>query len=186
MKRTSANGRHLLEIPEARVELATQRGPGPRRSPRARRARAAQRRRSPGTLSAARVTAGATSCSPAVIAPSRSPSTSCSTPPPSSTSTGSFVRSSRVSATRASATTSDASRCTISAATASSADSARTSGASSITRRCSIAADVDRLRQLAAASPARSAPGTARSRLVRGPRPSSLRAAAETAARPRS
>ena len=90
------------------------------------------------------------------------------------------------SATRTSATTSPASRSRIEAATASSAASASTSGASSTARLAGDAAEVDRLGEFASESRARSARGQLRSSVVRGPRPSSLRAAAETAAAPRS
>ena len=60
-----------------------------RRRPRARRARAAPRPRLRRKRSAGRSTFGAASRKPESIMASRSPSTSCNTPPPSSTSTGS-------------------------------------------------------------------------------------------------
>ena len=112
-------------------------------------------------------------------------SRACIRPPPSATSAGSSTGSSRSSATRTSATTSSASRSTIPAATASSAACASTIGASSTNRRREMApVCIASASSSGVCSP--KCAGTSCSSAVRGPRPSSLRAAAQTAAPPTS
>ena len=120
------------------------------------------------------------------MAPSRRPLAARMSPPPSRTSTGSSSSESRVTATRASATTSAARRSTISAATSSRLGLGED-------HRCELEhaprrdpPEVDRLGELLRRAPARSAPGTRASSVVFGPRPSSLRAAADSAASPTS
>ena len=121
---------------------------------------------------------------PRSIAASKRSSRARKSPPPSMTSTASPVSPRRSSATRASATTSSARRSTISAATASVGRLGEDERARARSPTRTGSRDDGSPRRAATGCRSPKWAGTARSSDVRGPRPSSLRAAALTRGEP--